>query len=705
MKHLTHRDQIHNDVFFDPISVALLNTPQMQRLGRIYQLGFAHLVYRGGTHTRLSHVMGVSHMAGIIVNNLKSNYENLQREETQRAGIILPENFLPCAANFEKSKHIIERWKILELLVRWGALLHDIGHIPLGHTLEDEYSGIYEKHDNFTSPRINFLWNENQFGEASDINKIFLNSEYPDFFEKVGLKPKNVWETVLSICLYKPNVEADSSSFSKLYQKTIDTIQGSFFHQYMADIVADTICADYLDYLQRDTQNVGLDTVKDLRILQSYYIGEDLTTKNYRMALSLLDRSGKPKLSVTTTAKNLVRHRYDLAEVIYYHKTKVSASAMLAKVFSIVDKPNEIRKTRKIKLDINNVEEYLNKILNEKEHKILDFILGLKTESLLEPILGDETMLFWILQEIISKIDKIVKQGEKEILRKYLTAIALLEGIIERRLYKNIILINADLVGQFVGTKEEATIEPIIQDLLKRYRNSSSSMDNRNLLEDKMQNASKFPYGSFITYVPGRKVQAKGIETGAFDSNGKVITLGEHSSVNDEVKLLNKSYQKLWKFLVFVHPSYMHDYIKLSESVDILLLELFPTISLRSLSKEIKSACRFPYISKQYREAVEQSKQLNRGEFESNDMQIFELAKSSCTATMNSEKISYRYKLIQMTSIEFVKAKFGDVGNSLTKAVNKEKEDLVFSESKKGIPDVEDIIVCLNRISKEFYKK
>jgi hypothetical protein len=67
---MTHRDQIHGDVRFDPLAVALLNTEALQRLGRVYQLGYAHLIYRGGTHTRLSHVMGAMHVAGRLVDLL-----------------------------------------------------------------------------------------------------------------------------------------------------------------------------------------------------------------------------------------------------------------------------------------------------------------------------------------------------------------------------------------------------------------------------------------------------------------------------------------------------------------------------------------------------------------------------------------------------------------------------------------------------------
>jgi hypothetical protein len=44
-KDIIHRDQVHGDVQYDRLSVALLNTKAMQRLGRVYQLGYSHLVF------------------------------------------------------------------------------------------------------------------------------------------------------------------------------------------------------------------------------------------------------------------------------------------------------------------------------------------------------------------------------------------------------------------------------------------------------------------------------------------------------------------------------------------------------------------------------------------------------------------------------------------------------------------------------------
>lgn len=93
------RDSIHGNIRFEGISLDLLDTPELQRLSSIKQLGLAHLVFPGAHHTRLEHSLGAFHMAFLIADTLE-----------------LPDD--------EKQ------------LVTCAALLHDIGHGPFSHTLE-----------------------------------------------------------------------------------------------------------------------------------------------------------------------------------------------------------------------------------------------------------------------------------------------------------------------------------------------------------------------------------------------------------------------------------------------------------------------------------------------------------------------------------------------------------------------------------------
>ena len=93
------RDPVHGYVLLEGLALELADTPQMQRLRWIKQLGLASLVYPGANHTRFEHSLGAYHLADLLANHL-----GLQEED----------KMLVCAA----------------------ALLHDVGHGPLSHATE-----------------------------------------------------------------------------------------------------------------------------------------------------------------------------------------------------------------------------------------------------------------------------------------------------------------------------------------------------------------------------------------------------------------------------------------------------------------------------------------------------------------------------------------------------------------------------------------
>src|SRR5207237_6957859 len=102
--------------------------------------------------------------------------------------------------------------------------------------------------------------------------------------------------------------------FVRVLKQALMRTEGKTFFPYMADIVGNTICADYLDYLRRDPTNVGLDVLRDDRVASRFFIGNDLNGLP-RMALSLVDKHGKPRLDTCTGVVELVRQRYRFAEI------------------------------------------------------------------------------------------------------------------------------------------------------------------------------------------------------------------------------------------------------------------------------------------------------------------------------------------------------------------------------------------------------
>src|SRR5687768_13100382 len=85
----------------------LVDTPAFQRLRYVRQLGLAYLVYPGATHSRFEHALGAYHLARRTLSLLE------ERDELRR----VPHD--ECT------------------VVRVAALLHDVGHYPFSHALEE----------------------------------------------------------------------------------------------------------------------------------------------------------------------------------------------------------------------------------------------------------------------------------------------------------------------------------------------------------------------------------------------------------------------------------------------------------------------------------------------------------------------------------------------------------------------------------------
>ena len=101
------RDPLWNTIRLDPAAVRIIDTPEFQRLRLIRQLGLAYLVYPGATHTRFDHALGVYHLARWAMGLLAD------RGELQGVDPI------DCK------------------LAPYAALLHDVGHYPFSHALEE----------------------------------------------------------------------------------------------------------------------------------------------------------------------------------------------------------------------------------------------------------------------------------------------------------------------------------------------------------------------------------------------------------------------------------------------------------------------------------------------------------------------------------------------------------------------------------------
>src|SRR5688500_14079178 len=133
------RDPLWNNIRVDDVALRLIDTPTFQRLRYVRQLGLAHLVYPGATHTRFEHALGAYHLARRTLDHLEERGDLARIEPAERGAVLA------------------------------AALLHDVGHYPFSHALEEIGA---PNHEDVARPIV-------MEGEIADILSSSLGREVP----------------------------------------------------------------------------------------------------------------------------------------------------------------------------------------------------------------------------------------------------------------------------------------------------------------------------------------------------------------------------------------------------------------------------------------------------------------------------------------------------------------------------------------------
>ena len=169
--------------------------------------------------------------------------------------------------------------------ISWMALIHDIAHVSFGHMLESELCLVSE-HDK--GQRLKDCLSSGQIGSV-------LGESANEMISILTSEPSN---------LKKP---------------------------YQLEIIKDTISADLLDYLKRDTYFTGIRRSYDPRIIDYFDIAE---------------YEGKPHLVIDITEdgalcedvlvemEHLLRFRYTMGERVYNYHSKIASDSMVGKALA-----------------------------------------------------------------------------------------------------------------------------------------------------------------------------------------------------------------------------------------------------------------------------------------------------------------------------------------------------------------------------------
>ncbi len=178
---------IQHDILFDCIE-----QPEFQRLRRIKQLGLTHLVYPGALHTRFQHAIGAMHLMTKAIESLRSKSVAISEAE-ERAALL-------------------------------AILLHDIGHGPFSHSLE---------------------------------NSILNNVHHESISQKL--------------------MEVLRDRLGDDIDQAIRIFKGQYEKQFLHQLVSSQLDMDRLDYLRRDSFYTGVSegTIGIERIIQMLNVHED----------------------------------------------------------------------------------------------------------------------------------------------------------------------------------------------------------------------------------------------------------------------------------------------------------------------------------------------------------------------------------------------------------------------------------------------
>jgi HD superfamily phosphohydrolase len=229
----------------------LVDTREFRRLSTISQLGVVSFVYPAANHNRFEHSLGVYRMSLLFLRRLAYQTRFTETVSVHEATLLL-----------------------------LAALLHDIGHWPFCHPIEDLGLNAIPSHEDF-------------------------GSEY--------IRSENI-----ANCLREDwNVEPDE--VIDLIQKRHDSKAGSI----LASILSGPIDIDKMDYLYRDSLHAGVpygQNFDSARLIQSLCLNEDAT----KLAIT---HKGK------TAAELMVFARYVMFSEVYWHHAVRSATAMFQRAF------------------------------------------------------------------------------------------------------------------------------------------------------------------------------------------------------------------------------------------------------------------------------------------------------------------------------------------------------------------------------------
>jgi HD superfamily phosphohydrolase len=282
------QDAVHGLMEFrgsETAVIDVLNTPEVQRLGRIRQQGLTHRVFPSAEHSRLVHSLGAAHLAIRFCRQLgQASSDELPSE------VALSQEDVRCLA--------------------LAALCHDLGHGPLSHTWEREVIG----------------------------SRTLDSGECADWRSSLGLPDEPLlshvehWhELVTQALLFWPDgvlhrrlAEYDA----EMPERVRRALLGEYRLPYLTRLLVSDVDCDRCDYVRRDAAMSGVAYGHyDLDwLVSTMTVGTvqppDHTSPRYPVI-------GFDKRKAQRVLEQFLIARRAMYDMVYWHKTVRSAEGMI----------------------------------------------------------------------------------------------------------------------------------------------------------------------------------------------------------------------------------------------------------------------------------------------------------------------------------------------------------------------------------------
>ncbi|XP_025116249.1 deoxynucleoside triphosphate triphosphohydrolase SAMHD1-like [Pomacea canaliculata] len=280
-------DPIHGHISLHRVCVAIIDTPQFQRLRNIKQLGGGYFVYPGASHNRFEHSIGVCHLAGELVKTLQKRHPDLITDKDV-------------------------------LCVEIAGLCHDLGHGPFSHVFDNMVIPLVTnekwKHEDGSVDMFDYMIQQNRNLRQELIKCGIMPDEQLDLPD--GTKPEGKDLAFIKNLICPPSEDEE--------KKFPDDGRGPH-QEFLYEIVANKkseVDVDKWDYFLRDCHHLGMRSSFD----HNRYI---------RFAL-VIEHQGKGRLCVRDKEAfniyQLFQTRHALYKKAYKHRVTNAVEYMITDI-------------------------------------------------------------------------------------------------------------------------------------------------------------------------------------------------------------------------------------------------------------------------------------------------------------------------------------------------------------------------------------